>query len=204
MRKTDKKIIEYLDGQMDYFQLKEFENELKNSGRLRNTLAEYKKVFDAAGSVKENTIPDGYADSILPEFRRRLEKQNYFKPHFSPAYGAVLAVIVILIILVSLPTDNDQNINPDFVSADDMTVSEIDNLFEQMTTEDMLIEYSNKESVSLDSIYSSFYSTEITEAEDRIENLFVLNDLEYSEIEQLLSEQDLEIVYNEIINKEIY
>lgn len=204
MNNIDERVLKYLDGQMDLSQRKIFEDEIKKSEELRNIYIDYIKLMKCVDDEKKKNINSDYAESVLPEFRRRVEQKKYSSRYAPFAYGLAIATAVIIILLVTLPINKEGSSSFADLSSEDINTQEVDKLFDEMATQELITTYDDIKSADLDSIYLSYYSAEITESENQIENLFALNDLEYYEIEQILSENELEIVYNEIINREFY
>lgn len=204
MNNMDERVLKYLDGQMDLSQRKLFEDEIKNSEELRNIYNDYINLMKCVDDEKKKNINSDYAESVLPEFRRRIEQKKYSSRYASFAYGLAIATAVIIVLLITLPINKDSSSSFADLSSEDIDTQEFDRLFDEMATQELITTYDDIKSADLDSIYLSYYSAEITESENQLENLFALNDLEYYEIEQILSEKELEIVYNEIINREFY
>lgn len=202
MDKTIENIIKYLDGQMSASEQNEFETELENSAELRNLFDQYKKLFNEIDKEKLKTVDQQYAINIIPEFRRRLETRSTKKTRFAFAYALTASIIILLIITFSL-FNKDSKRNEDIIAAD-IPDTELDYLYNQMTAEELLgINEINSEE-KFDSMYMQYYSTQLIEDGDQVENLFAINNLDFEEIENLLSEQELEIVYNKLINKDFF
>ncbi|MFO7524318.1 MAG: hypothetical protein R6W68_02600 [Ignavibacteriaceae bacterium] len=204
MKNKDERILKYLDGQMDPSQRKMFEDELKSSDELRNIFDDYINLIQSVEDAKKKNINSDYAETILPEFRKRVDQKKYSRRYTPLAYGLAIAAIIIFILFITLPINKEEIPSFADISSEDINTKELDKLFDEMATLELISTYDDIKSADLDSIYLSYYSSEITESENKLENLFALNDLEYYEIEQILSEKELEIVFNEIINTEFY
>lgn len=204
MKNKDERILKYLDGQMDPSQRKMFEDELKSSDELRNIFDDYINLMQSVEDAKKKNINSDYAETILPEFRKRVDQKKYSRRYTPLAYGLAIAAIIIFILFITLPINKEEIPLFADLSSEDINTKELDKLFDEMATLELISTYDDIKSADLDSIYLSYYSSEVTESENKLENLFALNDLEYYEIEQILSEKELEIVFNEIINSEFY
>ncbi len=204
MKNRDEIIIRYLDGQMNPVEKTDFENELKSSEELRKAFEEYKKVFHSVECAKNIKINEDYAESIIPEFRRRLEKKSSAHFNFRLAYGLTTVIIIALAVLFFSRVSNTDKIMETELVTNNITPNEIETIFNQMSTEDLILAYEFEETNKLDSLYTSYYSREIVDPEYAEENLFALNGIELNEIEDLLSDDEMDFVYNEIINKEFF
>ncbi len=204
MKNKDEIIIRYLDGQMNPVEKTDFENELNSSEELRKALEEYKAVFNSVELAKNIKLNEDYAESIIPEFRRRLEKQRPINFNIRFAYGFTTVIIIALAVLYFTRLNDTNKLNETELVTNDITPNEIETIFNQMSTEDLILAYEFEETAKLDSLYASYYSREIVDPEYAEENLFALNDIELNEIEDLLSDDEMDFVYNEIINKEFF
>lgn len=201
MKKTDEKIIQYLEGLMSPDQIKEFETELTVSEDLRKRLTEYRKVYSEVYLTKQKSLHPQYSDSIIPEFRRRFDDKNsrVFTKQF--AY----ALVSFILIASALYLVNNLNIqNPDFdtfYTSQEIEDSDIELLINNLTDDEIILAYKDSRPEKIDSFLSTHYAEEVTSSVLPEENLFALNDMNFHQIENLLSDEELDIVYNEIFNK---
>lgn len=204
MKNKEEIIIKYLDGQLNPIEKAEFEDSLKKSKELKNLFDEYKMVYNSVESVKKVTLTEDYAASIIPEFRRRLEAKKSVRYNLRYAYGfAALIFIALTLLFISRDLSSDKIGDVQFAD-NDITDAELENIFDQISAEDLLYVYTDEEANKLDLVYESYYSNEIISKENADENLFALNNLDFSDIENILSDEELDLVYNEIINKEFF
>jgi hypothetical protein len=204
MKKFNQRIIDYLDGQMNSKQREEFENELRNSIQLKKEFEEYKSLFNFLEAEKSRVIDKDYAESIVPAFRKRIEKKKPFG--FSeklayPMYALSLAALVILILTLFSSTDENQQ--SDFFT-DNSEREDIELYIQQISADDLISSYRESQPEILDSVYKNHYSREIISNDYSVENLFAINDIIYLELESILSDDEMDFVYNEIINKEFF
>lgn len=201
MKKNDEKIIQYLDGQMSPDQIKEFETELTVSEDLRKRLTDYRKVYSEVYLTKQKSLHPQYSDSIIPEFRRRFENKNsrVFINRF--AYTLVSFILIASAIYL-LKNVNSQNPDYDtFFTIQEIEDNDIELLFNNLNDDEIILAYKDSKPEKIDSFLSKHYSEEVTSSGLPEENLFALNDIDFHEIENLLSDEELDLVYNEIFNK---
>lgn len=204
MKKNDERIIMYIDGQMSPGQIKDFEKELQSSETLRKELSEYKAVYKSISTAKEKRLNANYTESIIPEFRRRMEEKKSGALNTRFAYIVVSFILIASVIyLVNLLQVQDPGTET-VVSFNQIENSDLDIALENMSTDDILLAYSDEDSNELDSILTAYFSETVTSAADSEENLFALNELDYLQIENLLSDEEVDLVYNEIINKVLF
>ncbi|HSL88082.1 MAG TPA: hypothetical protein VK870_02135 [Ignavibacteriaceae bacterium] len=204
MKKINNKIIDYLDGQMNSKQSEEFESELKNSVQLQKEFKEYEFLFNSVEFEKSRAIDKNYAESIIPAFRNRIEKNKPFR--FSeklvyPMYALSLAALILLILTLFSSTDESQQSD---LLADNSERNDIELYIEQISADDLISSYRESQPEILDSVYKNHYSREIISSDNAVENLFAINGINYQELESILSDEEMDFVYNEIINIEFF
>lgn len=204
MKKNNERIVKYLDGQMSPDQKKHFETELGSSEILRRELSDYKAVYESVRAVREKRLSAEYTESIIPEFRRRMEekKSGVFNARFAYVVASfvIIASVIYLINHLQIKDSEVENI----FSFNQIENSDIDIALENMSADDILLSYSGKDSNTLDSIVATYFSEEAASSAISEENLFALNELDFQQIENLLSDEEVDLVYNEIIDKVLF
>lgn len=204
MKKINDRIIDYLDGHMNSKQREEFESELKDSVQLQKEFKEYEFLFNFVEIEKSRAIDKNYAESIIPAFRKRIEKNKPFRFSEKLAYAmSALSLAALVILILTLFSSTDENEQPDLL-ADNSERNDIELYIEQMSADDLISSYRESQPEILDSVYNSHYSSEIIEEDYAFETLFAINDINYQELESILSDDEMDFVYNEIINKEFF
>lgn len=203
MSKSADKILKYLDNQMSESERTDFETELKNSADLRSLFENYKALFDEIDIEKKKLIEQYYAATIIPEFRKRIENNNSSRTQYVFAAGIAAAVILVLFLFLN-PLVNSNSQSDVELTYNNLPESELDYLYSQVTAEELLNINQADSMPEIDSMYMHYFLTRLIEEDDPVENLFAINDVDLEEIERILSEQELEIVYNQLINKEIF
>lgn len=204
MKKINDRIIDYLDGHMNSKQREEFESELKDSVQLQKEFKEYEFLFNSVEIEKSRVIDKDYAESIIPAFRKRIEKNKPFRFSEKLAYAmSALSLAALVILILTLFSSTDENQQPDLL-ADNSERNDIELYIEQMSADDLISSYRESQPEILDSVYNSHFSSEIIEEDYAFETLFAINDINYQELESILSDDEMDFVYNEIINKEFF
>lgn len=204
MKKNNERIVKYLDGQMSPDQKKHLETELESSEILRRELSDYKAVYESVRAAREKRLSAEYTESIIPEFRRRMEekKSGAFNARFAYVVASfvIIASVIYLINHLQIKDSEVENI----FSFNQIENSDIDIALENMSADDILLSYSGKDSNTLDSIVATYVSEEAASSAISEENLFALNELDFQQIENLLSDEEVDLVYNEIIDKVLF
>ncbi len=204
MKYIDEKIINYLDGQMNADQKKEFETELVSSHELMQKFTEYKKVYNYISLSKQKNLHQSYSESIIPEFRKRIESKA--SGAFVKRFAYVLASIIIItsaLYLINILIV--QNQNPEtLLTTIEIESNDLDVLFDNMSADDIILAYNDTNPGVLESLLITHYSESVLDSSLAEENYFALNDIDYYQIENLLSDEELDLVYNEIINKILF
>ncbi|MCU0413744.1 MAG: hypothetical protein MUE91_04965 [Ignavibacteriaceae bacterium] len=192
---TDERIIKYIDNELSQKDRTAFEMELNDSAELREVLEKYLRVKRETGNLKELKLNPLYLNSIIPEFRKKLDspKSLSIKKNLGYATGIMLIFILSIAILKNFFIGESE-------SAD---LKE----FTQSLNENERIEL--LENLSDDSEVYNLISENISESQ--LSNLFSANleinnkvaeayNIEYYEIVDDLSEDEIELIYNEILN----
>ena len=95
MKNDEEKFFLYLKGKMSSQERLKFEDELKKSEELNNDFEEYKNLVHFINETKNAEINKDYSESIVPNFRNRLERINEKKSSTNLKY--VFATLVIII-----------------------------------------------------------------------------------------------------------
>jgi len=192
---TDERIIKYIGNELSKNDRTAFEMELNNSAELREELNKYLGVKTETDELKKIKLNPLYLDSILPEFRKKFEtrKSLSFKKNLGYAFGIMLVFILSIAILKNF-----------FISETESTDLKE---FTQSLNENERIEL--LENLSDDSEVYNLISENVSESQ--LSNLFSANleinnkvaeayNIEYYEIVDDLSEDEIEVIYKEILN----
>ena len=192
---TDERIIKYIENELSEKERAAFEMELNDSEGLREELNKYLRVKRETENLKELKLNPLYLDSILPEFRNKFEtrKSLSFKKNLGYAFGIMLVFILSVAILKNF-----------FISKTESTDLKE---FTQSLNENQRIEL--LEELNGESEVYNLIPENISEGQ--LNNLLAANleinnevaeayNIEYYEIVDDLSDDEIEIIYKEILN----
>lgn len=191
---TDERIIKYIENELSQNYRTAFEMELNNSAELRAELNKYLRVKTETDELKKIKLNPLYLDSILPEFRNKLNPSKTFsvKKNLGYAFGVMLAFIISIVVIKNF-----------FINETKLTDLKE---FAQSLNEDERIEL--LENLNDDSEVYNLISENISE--NQLNNLLAANleisnevaeayNIEYYEIADDLSEDEIEVIYKEIL-----
>ena len=181
----------------------EFENELNKSENLSKEFSDYKKLNCLIDETKNIQLSKDYSESIVTDFRNQLELKSIKKPYFKFKYvfASVLIIIAGYTLFSVLNKENPQEIKSLLTEFSD---DEIDLLSSNYDLSLNLEKHIDDAAVKrIDSIYTNNISESVVESIDNknLENYVSLSDI--SNATEYLSENDLDLIYDQIINKEI-
>ena len=192
---TDERIIKYIENELSPQERNAFEVELNNSVGLREELNKYLKVKAETDEIKKLKLNPFYLDSILPELRNKLNPPKTFsvKRNLGYAFGVMLVFILSIVALKNF-----------FISETELTDLKE---FTQSLNENERIEL--LENLNDASEVYNLISENISESQ--LNNLLAANleinnevaeayNIEYYEIVDDLSEDEIEVIYKEILN----
>jgi hypothetical protein len=193
---TDDRIIKYIENELTSEERIAFEFDLGNSLELKEEFEKYlrvKKGTDELNTLKMNSL---YLDSIIPEFRNKLKtpKSVSTKRNLGYAFGVMLVFIISIAVLNNFLKDESE-------------ITEIEE-FTKSLNENQKIEL--LEEINLVSNDYNIVSENISGKElvEILVNDIEINsevaeayDIGYNELIAGLSQQDIEKVYSEILNR---
>lgn len=191
--KIERKIVEYLDGQLTPEERTTFEKEIESSSDLSTMVSSYKDLFSDFKETKLTEINRQYFDNILPEFHNQVKGRYSEFPSLAGAFASFIIVAVISwfaasnIFNDSQQTDSENNLltEEEMFQAGDFTLNEMGNF------------------ILSDSVFTSMLTTELNLNED--ENLFLAADeYEITFIDEELSAEDADIIYAHLIEKNFF
>ena len=191
---NEEKIIKYLDNEFTTEEKKAFEAELENSKELLDDFNRFLELKSNVAQVKNIKLKQDYLDSILPEFHRKYPtgKRESIRKSLSYAFGVMLIFIISITILRTFFTDRQQS-------------GAIEEFAQSLNTEQKmeLLETLNRESLN----YKQESETDLV---DLLESDLEINnevldeyDISYKDILNDMDDDKLDIVYQEVLNKNI-
>jgi hypothetical protein len=200
--KTDKRISLYLEGELNSEDKKSFEKELKNSPELQNELNLYRKFISSVEETKNIAVSTDYLNSIVPEFRRKLEskKEKHFNPKIAYAFPVLVIMFLIFFFMFNTQKDkmilNNQNLtenNSNLNSYFDISGFSVDELIPA--------DLSSKDKDEYNSELNSMIEKELNIASDSTKFLVADKLLDYNSIINNISAQDADMLYKDLLNK---
>ena len=192
---ADERIVKYIENELSPQERNAFEVDLSNSVELREEFGKYLKVNAETDEIKKLKLNPLYLDSIIPEFRNKLEtpKSLSFKKNLGYAFGIMLVFILSIAILKNFFNKESELIN----------IQE----FTQSLNENQRIELLEELNGELE-VYNLIPGNI---SESQLNNLFAVNleinnevaeaySIEYYEIVDDLSKDEIEVIYKEILN----
>ena len=178
-------------------------DKMKNLNDDKTSLDNFDDVFKLVNETKNIHYNVGYRDSIIPNFRNNLDKKSKTSDRFSIKHSFALIVFIVAgYFLTSTLTNknNDSiestltNLNTEELSliADDydLTISAHENV-------------SDENSQIIDSLYSEHFSKTVSNVLSEESRIDVTEAYELSDVENLLSEDEVDQLYSALIEKEI-
>ncbi len=193
---TDERIIKYLENELSPEKRNSFEMDLNNSVKLREDLNKYLKVKIETNEIKKLKLNQLYINSIIPEFRKKLEvsKSAYIKRNLGYAFGIMLIFILSIAILKNFISSSSES-----TDLQEFTQS----LNEKQKIE--LMEDLNSDAEVYNLVSENMSETELTNlltTELEIDNeVAEVYDISYNELIVGLSPQKIDEIYTEILNR---
>jgi hypothetical protein len=189
MKKIEKLIIEYFEGNLNEIETKKLFSTIQANPELKKEFEKYQKLYETINNSKAVKVNQEYLDNILVKFRSSKSKRTvYLKPVFAGLMIVILFSLTFL--LYNNLFINQDEIKSEFSELEDISSFEIDDLqkigdlIEQDKLDDLL--------------YMELVDNEINS--QVLRNYFQLdNNYNYDVISEPVAEE----IYNELITKKI-
>jgi len=203
MINSEEKFFSYLNGRMNSNEKKEFEDELLRSENLKEEFAEYKRLNRIIEVVKGIPLNKDYAASIITDFRKRNESKKISKSYskVSYAFASIIVIIVGYFLLSIYYKEKTTDIDANFT---EFTIADLDSLGYYYDYSLNIDGSLNNDFINaVDSIYSEKYFASLSESirEKSLEDIVGFNGV--TDVDEYLSEKDVDRIYAKLINKEI-
>jgi len=203
MINSEEKFFSYLNGRMNSNEKKEFEDELLRSENLKEEFAEYKRLNRIIEVVKGIPLNKDYAASIITDFRKRNESKKISKSYskVSYAFASIIVIIVGYFLLSIYYKEKTTDIDANFT---EFTIADLDSLGYYYDYSLNIDGSLNNDFINaVDSIYSEKYFASLSESirEKSLEDIVSFNGV--TDVDEYLSEKDVDRIYAKLINKEI-
>lgn len=202
MTNHEEKFFLNLKGKMNSEERKDFEDELNNSESLKKDFTEYKKLTSYINEVKDVHLNGEYSETIITEFRERLESKrdsNSFKI-IGYSFSAIVLILVGYFLISFLDKEKPVEITSILTEFSDDEIESLSYNYDYSVNVENNITDDNVNRI--DSIYNEKLSLSISASlqENGLEYIFNINNL--SDVDEYLSENDVDIIYAQLINKE--
>ena len=202
MINNEERFFSYLRGKMRSEERKTFEDELIHSENLNKEFIEYKKLNSIIDETKNIPISQNYAASIITDFRKRKGSTEIKKsyPRLKYAFASILVIISGYFLVSELNDENPEEIKSLLT---EFSNSELNSFSYDSYYSSNIEKNIDEESISrIDSIYKENISASIIESMDEtsMDEIFSINNFVD---EEYISDNDIDLIYDRLINKEI-
>jgi hypothetical protein len=204
MNKYDEIIIKYFDGQLSVNEIKEFESELETSTELKNAFKNYRKVNEFFSTKDEQLAEQDYFNTIIPRFRQKLDKETFVFPIRIISFTFATILLIISSYLLFQNYFFNQNVTNYSIQSITENLSEQEmNEIVDYISEDFWNPIAGEEKLLI--FEETDFSLEGVVANVSVEEgVMILSDYQINDIYSLADEKELEIAYNEILNKKFF
>jgi len=195
MDRTER-IIKYIEDELTSVERSKFEEELKNSFELKKEFEKYLQLKNETIKLKDVELDKNYLDSIIPEFRKRLQssKSRGIKFSLGYAFGIMLAFILsIAVVNYYLSSKSESTDLPEF--AESLSDSQRMELLESLETELNSTELFSG-NVSVNEI-DRLINAELEISSEVLESY----DIAYDDLIVGLEQDEVNKIYNEILSR---
>lgn len=200
--KNDDKIRKYLEGELTSEELKKFEAEINYSPGLKKEIGSYKNTLNQFKRLKNIDVDDSYFVNILPRFRERFIKQKLSK--LKPAFVLGSAVIFLISLLAVFLFKNDKSIENENIVVEEISNEGIDSYLNSHNQDFSTFQLTENVPEEYDSLFSSMIMNELDLNGNSGDYLVDVTGGEFYNILGELSIEEIDGIYNTLIDKKIY
>ena len=204
MINSEEKFFSYLKGRMNSEEKKEFEDELIRSDNLNKEYTEYKKLNSIIDETKNIQLSKDYSESIITDFRKRIEskelKRSY--PMIRYSFTSIIIIFIVAYFLISqFNKENPDEIKSLLTNFSEAELNSFSNNYDYST--DIANNIDDAGFIRIDSIYRKNLSESVVESigKKSLEDILSLSDV--ANVDEYLSDSEVDIIYAQLINKEI-
>jgi hypothetical protein len=200
MINNEEKFFNYLNNKMTETEKNRFEDELKSSESLQRDYFNYQTITNIVQETKDIRLNTLYTQTILPKFRERLEKKR--KVPFFSKYGFAVAFLFVVVISYSIinnlviENQNSNNLYPN------LTNDEMSYIADKMDL-DFSKDLDENTELQIDSMYDEDLSQNVNASLNDNTIQSYSNDLSIKELDNYLSDSDIDLIYSELLKKQI-
>lgn len=203
MMNNEEKFFSYLKGKMNSDEGKTFEDELMHSDNLNKEFIEYKILNSIIDEAKNISFNKSYSESIITEFRNRRKSKSLKKisPTIKYAFASIVIIIAAYFLISQINNEKPQDVNLLVTQYSDSELDSYINDYDYPNSIEMNI--GNDAVQIIDSIYSENISESFIElmSEKKLTDIVGFNNV--SDMDEYISENDVDLIYAQLINKEI-
>lgn len=178
-------------------------DKMKNLNDDKTSSDNFDDVFKLVNETKNIHYNVGYRDSIIPNFRNNLDKKSKTSDRFSIKHSFALIVFIVAGYFLTSTLTNKNN------DSIESTLTNLNTEEINLIADDYDLTISAHENVSdensqiIDSLYSEHFSKTVSNVLSEESRIDVTEAYELSDVENLLSEDEVDQLYSALIEKEI-
>jgi hypothetical protein len=203
MKNNEEIFFLYLKGKLGSQERLQFEDKLKKSKELNNEFEEYKNLTHLINETKNAEINKEYSESIVPDFRNKLERIDEKKSYTNLKYifASLLIIISGYFIVLQINGEDKQDLKQVLTNLSDDDLNSFATDF--YDSEDLTKSMDDISSQKVDSLYAENLKSSLAESIDDINPNFILSKNNVTDVDKYLSDNDIDRIYSQLIEKKI-
>ena len=203
MNNNEEKFFLYLKGKMELKEKLSFEEELKNSKKLNSEFQEYKDIENLISKTKNLSLSKEYSESLVPNFRNKKVAGNTKKSfsNFKYAFATILIIVAGYFGLNQFTVNNETGLKQVISSLSDNEKKFVTDDF--YVSNDFIKNVDDITSQKIDSIYTFYLKEGVVESIENRNVDIILNEYYVIDINDYLTDNQVDEIYSKLIGKEI-
>ncbi len=201
MNKNETAFRNFLENKMNEDEKKIFLEKLESSKEMKIEFEKINKIYDLVQKSKTVTLNSDYTLTIIPRFRERLVNDNKasFISKYKYAFAAIFILFTTYLVTTQLLNNREPNLQKIYSELSDNEVSyfvtdlgiDLENEVDDLVTE------------KIDSIYNEKLNENFSASLSENKNKIITDDMNLTELDNYLSDNDIDQLYTELLEKKI-
>ncbi len=187
----NEQFIRYISGDMNADETKNFTRFINSSPELRHQIMNYENLLREIKETSNVPLQQDYFVSLIPALRKKLDASSRIHKALKLSFSLSSAAAVIVLALIFLLPGKTADLN--------QVISEMDHQEVKEMVKDMQIDITPAETEDISQIEELY----IEEIDGKGENMISSDLVTNADILNTLSEEETQMIYDEMINKDI-
>lgn len=201
MNKNETAFRNFLENKMNEDEKKIFLEKLESSKEMNIEFEKFNKIYNLVQKSKSVTLNSDYTQTIIPRFRERLvnDSKVSFISKYKYAFAGIFILFTTYLVTTQVLSNREPNLQKIYSELSDNEV----NYFVTDMRIDLENEVDDLVTEKIDSIYNEKLNENFSASLSENKNKIITDDMNLTELDNYLSDNDIDRLYTELLEKKI-